>query len=340
METLHRRARFLRARLLIARAALCLAAIFLAALSFMVTALAGATATAATAAGQDPSPPRWNLRAGDRLRVRLNQTTHAVTSIARQASRTDMQFDVVLDWQVLEAEEDVYRLRQRFQRLAVRMTSPDRPTLIEYDSASDAPVGSQASETLAESLQPLLEARIELTMNRRGEVLQVEVEGLPEAREAAGRSAALTAWLDPENLQHMLGQLLPVLPEQTPQEGEQWQEERAVATAVGEARQTTTYTWHGRQPDEPQPDEPQPEDRVRIDFEGQLQLSPRSDAQSELRDQRLEGQLLFDRSLGRYVEGELEQALTASGKLHETYVHVRLVSRVRLRLEQLPDGGQ
>jgi hypothetical protein len=185
---------------------------------------------------------RWKLQPGEQFAVSVAQQTTSDVAYSGKKVATQIDISMELGWTVTAADEKAITIKQSLQRLVLKMESP-KVGKVTYDSADKSrPLGP--AREVAAAIAPLLSAEILLEMNPRGEVLSAK-----PANEAAEK--LLAAQSDPDTLgsndaiQQLLRQSLIVLPEKAVAEGDTWTTTTDISSALGNGKQTTTYSLAG-----------------------------------------------------------------------------------------------
>ena len=255
---------------------------------------------------------RWKLTPGENLAVAISQTTTSAVSYAGKTTETEIKLDMELRWRVLSADNGQFRLEQSIQQLSVSLDAPPAGR-VAYDSAkAEKPTGS--AKDLAAALAPLLAAKVEITMNDRGEVLDAKsTETAPANPPAANTS------LSKETIQQLLKQPLAVLPEAAKTINDTWTGESQLKTSLGPAKQTTTYKYVG-------PVELEGQKLEKIDSEAKLQLNSPAGTKLTVKSQSQTGEVWFDPAAGRVARAKQHQKLVTERPYRETTIVVSLTS--------------
>lgn len=258
---------------------------------------------------------RWKLNPGESLAVAVTQTTKSTVASAGKTTATDIKLDMELLWRVLSAEKGQFRLEQSIKRLSISLDAPPAGR-VQYDTAQEAkPIG--AAKEIAASLAPLLAAKVEITMNERGEVL--EAKSASATAEPAGASAAASL-ISKESIQQLLKQPLIVLPKEAVSVDETWPKTSELTTSLGPVKQTTTYRYAG----------PVEQDGQKLEkIEAKTELAPAAPDMSKLmmKEHQQQGEVLFDLAAGRVFKATQVQTLVTERPYRETQIVVTLKSQ-------------
>ena len=273
---------------------------------------------------------RWKLKAGDEFVAKVEQKSEVASSLGGAApTLMTMESGLELGWKVTEVDEQgAATITQRFQRLRMKMEMP-KSGVISYDSSSEAkPTGD--AKAIATAVQPLLDAEIKLTLSPRGEIKNVELgEAAQKIVEGLEASNPLKTLLSKEGLSNVLGQTVVILPEGDVKPGDKWPRVATLPTALGKFKQTTTFELLPRDAASP--------DVSRIESVSNLELEEPRAAKSRpatLKQQQQKGLILFDHETGRLRSAEIEQELVTSSMLKDTPIQVKLVSTLKMTLDE------
>lgn len=204
-----------------------------------VVALASLFATSAVSTAS-AEPLRWKLKAGDSLRVVSAQEIKSTTSYTGRTTTSTTNLQIESKWNVESVEDETIRLVQQIERVKVDLSFGPDP--IAFDSAdTQRPKGP--ARQLQTALAPLLEAKIHLTMNDRGEVLSVDwpaTEANQDDKPAADAKDSAPPLA--ERLKNLAKQTLVLLPPGDAKVGDTWTLEQKVELPGGSpVARTVTY---------------------------------------------------------------------------------------------------
>ena len=284
-----------------------------------------------SATAQAQTTLRWNLKAGEKLAVKIAQTTKSEVAYSGKKTSTTIMLGLELTWRVLTATEGKIALEQSIGRLSVDVDAPPAGR-VQFDSAqADKPTG--AAKEIAAALQPLLGTKVEIKMNERGEVLEARpLAG--DGPSTAAADAAQTALFSKATIQQLLQQPLVVLPEKPVSKGEKWTVTSKLTTALGPAQQTTTYTYAG-------PLEQAGKALEKIESTSDLKVTPPAAATAaklSLKSHEQSGTVLLDSAAGRLTSAEQNQKLVTERPYRETTIVVTLDSKQMTTVEPLPNA--
>jgi hypothetical protein len=267
---------------------------------------------------------RWKLKPGDAFAVETQQATQSQVAFSSKSATSNIDVGVRLNWSVTSADEKQITIKQTLERINVKLATPQGMP-IEFNSASQArPTGS--SRSLAESLQPLVGAEMNVAMSHRGEILTVNAgNAAAEASFVSGDSKHDSASDSRTAIEQLLRQPLIVLPEKEVRTDETWTTASELNTAAGPHRQETTYRLD-RIDDQPDPQT--------CHISAQSQLTPRPSAQAagkgaptmKIAKQEHSGSITFAAQEGRVVESEQTQKLTTERQYRDVTITVTLSS--------------
>ena len=263
---------------------------------------------------------RWALRAGDELSVSVTQTSNQLMYVANRSIRTSTEMKMFVDWSVNNVDEDgTSNVTQTITRLTMEMDITGGDS-IRYDSASDeSPTG--ALKKVADSVEPLIGARMDVTMSARGEIVDVDQSQL--------KSEVLKSpLLSKEGLPEILGQAAIVFPEKALTPGDSWNSTTTISSPLGSLRQDRNYTYEGTE----QLDD-RPVEKIVVDADLQLDQSKLKGVKLELVEQQQSGTVLFDAESGRIVRSSVSQELTTETPYRDTTIRVTVSSSSLTNIE-------
>lgn len=278
--------------------------------------------------GNDTSPVelRWRLNQGEKLHFEWQVTVDAVSTVSKVVKKITNKQAMEFSWQVEgRDEEGNYRIAQKLERLQWKLFDADGREVVTYDSASDNPQG-QARE-LHKLLGPLIGQPVQLALSPRGEI--VSAAPSPEFQrviEQMKNQESLLFAFSAEGLTQMFRQSLPLLPSEAVSAGSQWEQTSRYALAFGNVTQKNRYTL--TQIATPSGDS-SGDPAVTIDVTSELQWQPAPQQSLQLKEQHMQGKLLFDIRRGRLVRATVEQTLVTE----DMYRDDKIVSRTQTKME-------
>lgn len=305
-----------------------------------IAAVAWVLATAlCVQAGDDAGPVllRWKLRAGQALVVELTQQTKSQVAFSGKVADTTIDLTMRLGWAVTAAADEKITIQQKIERVTARLTTPQGGTG-QFDSAAASKASGPARQ-LADALQPLMGAEVEVTISPRGELLAARplnkaaehiLAGGASSRVAGGAKADATdkgageSGLSRTSLQQLLRQSFVVFPERKVAIGESWDSATDLETVAGPLVQTLTY----RLADVSQ----QSGDTVgRLAFSAQLAPRPIATASAtagrvSLKSHEQQGSILFSLDRGYLTSAEQTQKLVTERPYRDVTIVVTLSS--------------
>jgi hypothetical protein len=260
---------------------------------------------------------RWKLAPGQKLAVAMTQKTTSEVAYSGKKTSTAIDLSAELTWKVLGAENDQFTIEQSLDRMTLVIEAP-AVGRVEYDSDPQARNPASAGE-IAAAVKPFLDTKIEITMNDRGEIVAAK----PLAPVPMGEikpDAAIASLFSKQTVQQLLKQSLVVLPQDPVTRGDTWTTSSDLASAMGKAKQTTTYRYAGAAADE---------DAGRLDriaFTTKLELTPAAAAKQTLKEHQQTGTIEFDSAAGRVVSAEQSQKIVTERPYAATTIVVTLDS--------------
>jgi hypothetical protein len=251
-------------------------------------------------------PLRWKFNPGDKLNYDMIQDmTIGSTGGPLGAQTMTMRQEMDMTWAVEGVnEEGDAVIRQKFERMKIKMTLPPPLGAIEYDSKSgQAPQGPAAM--LAPMYKAMTEAEFELTMTSRGEIKDVKIpeQVLAALRNSPG-AAAMGDMATPEGFKKMISQGALVLPEEAPEQGKEWSTKVEVNNPMaGKQVIETTYRFEGFT-------EMEGKQFAKISPELKMQFEGTPQVQMNVSEQDSSGEILFNADEGRLDSSNLKQNVT------------------------------
>jgi hypothetical protein len=197
---------------------------------------------------------------------------------------------------------------------------------VEYDSdAAKKAKPTGAAREVAEAIQPLLAAEVEITMNDRGEVLAARPLNSAAESLFGDAPAASESAFSKTTIQKLLKQPLAILPEKAVATGDTWTISSDVAAALGPFRQTTTYRLAGESEQDGQK-------LLKIESTGKFEpvegapTPPAALPKPVVKTHEQSGTLLFSPESNRLVQAEQTQKLVTERPYRETTIVVTLES--------------
>ncbi len=263
---------------------------------------------------------RWKFTEGETLRVSFLQTANTETVGAGARRTISIVMGMEMTWRIDKVEADgTATMTQSFDRLTMSMKTGDTAS-VDYDSAAE-PTSAPARE-IAAAVGPLIGPKFHLTMNSRGEILEVKLSAAAREAVAANSSEGLKMFFSAEGISRVLRQSVVVMPAQPIMAGAEWQTTSDVHSPLGVLKQISVYTYVGS------------EDRdsrrlEQIKVDSTLQIDPQAaPTKTKIKSQSQTGKLWFDRDLGRLVESEIMQKLTTVRPYRDMIIEVRSTSKL------------
>jgi hypothetical protein len=289
---------------------------------------------------------RWKLAAGQSYTVETRQHTESQVAFSGKTANTAIDLDMQLGWIVTAATADTITLKQRIERASAKLTTPQGAS-VQFDSAATARPTGQARQ-LADSLQPLIGAEVEIVISTRGELqaakplneaAQKIFQSGPKQpaagdQQAAGKAApaenAEAGGLSRSSLQVLLRQSFIVFPEHEVKPGDEWKSTSDLTTAAGPMTQTMGYKLD-------EISERDGEKIARIATSSEFQPREGTSATSaatgktadhlRIKSQEQTGQILFSITGGCLTEATLNQKLVTERPYRDVTIVVSLTSQ-------------
>ena len=188
-------------------------------------------------------PLRWKFKVGDKLAYNMTQDMNMVMNMGPSSQMTTNVHQVMdMSWEVQGVNEQGEAvILQKFDRVQMKMTGP---MAVDYDTSKDEPATGMAA-AFAPLYKAMTKGDFEVTMTARGEIKDVKVP--PEVLDALKSSPGAAQMGDlakPEGFQKMIMQNAFVLPEKAPQKGDHWSTTATVRNPIaGQQTVETSYTF-------------------------------------------------------------------------------------------------
>ncbi len=255
---------------------------------------------------------RWKLKPGEAYTIDIEQHTDSQVGFSGKSAKTQIELKLKLAWKVTAAGDSGFTIRQTVEQISQKITTQDMG-VIEYDSTAGARPTGQARE-LADSINPLIGAELDLVMTPRGEITSVTpTNDIAKALLAVADKSDSNA-ASQEGLQQMLRRPLVVLPEKEAQPGDTWTVASERTTAAGTLKLDTTYRLESF------------EDKsvAKIDISAKAQAGTGS--KTTIKENQHSGTVWFSVSEGRLVQIDQKQKLVTERPYRDTTITVTLDS--------------
>ena len=290
-------------------------------------AISSAVLFCAFPADADETLLRWKLHPDQTLNIRIDQTIKTEATGIPKPRNLSLTLLMEVSWTVVEvSDQGVARIKHTLNRFASTRTG-DLPT-IQFDSADDRRLSGPA-RSIADSVRPLLGTEFLVTMNDRGEFIDV---AMPEGQIAQSANAKFAAMLTPKGISEIMRQSAVVLPQQPLDSGGQWTSDAKLTTSLGVLQQQNTYAYAGTVLHDGRPQE-------KIEVVTDLELmTPANDSSSKsvLREHKCSGVLWFDAEAGRFAASEVNQSLTLERPYRQLRIRIRTDTDTKMRIEAGP----
>lgn len=289
----------------------------------MAFALVFAPSAAGAAPGPEGAAPRYRFKEGEKLAFVAEATTRIDISASGRTSASQMTQLIDITWQMGKVDGDGRAaVTQTIDRIRFKAVTP-RET-VEYDTRDGKAPDDPRAKVFANMLNALVGGRLSMTIDPRGQFTDFKVL----ARVGAGGDG------DPSceaGFRHLMGQLIPVLPEEGPAEGQSW----AVKTAgkIHDARVTgeNRYTYAGQEERAGKK-----VDKLSLTAAVKLETDPGAAAEVAVRVSDGGGAAYLDRAAGRLVESSLRRAMEFEAGDGDAKITRKVTEAITLKLA---DGG-
>jgi hypothetical protein len=257
-------------------------------------------ASAQQASTADAVLLRWKFSQGQQYDIVLEQETKQQMSLPTQEMTVSNRMTTMMTWVVKSVDDDgTANLVQIIGRVQMSVDSPQGKIQFDSQDEEHAPAAAQ----MARIFEPIIGVDVELTMNDRGEIVDVV---FPERALEGVKANPLAAQLmTPEAVKEMTGKASPVLPEGPTGIGQVWLKEGTTSTPVGKLTVKNKYTYEGKSPTNSSVDV------IRVDMEmgfvpGENAVGPKI----EVTDQDNSGIVTFNVVEGYLSGSELTQRMS------------------------------
>lgn len=254
---------------------------------------------------------RYKFEEGEKLLLNMKQNmTMSFSAEGAPDTKTNMDQVTEIIWTVDEVQEDgTAKISQTVDRVRLNLTVP--PNIdFQYDSASDeAPTGSVAGQ-MAPVLEALVGAKFDVTMNTRGEIVDLEVpDSLVDALQKSPNAAQMGSMFSRDGLEKMVQQGSLTFPEGELAPGREWKNSFEVASPGTGAKQTvtTSYRYLGQ---EEVDGETLDAFAVALDIDFGEGATP-AGANVTVQNQESSGKIYFDRQAGRMKSSNIDLSMKA-----------------------------
>lgn len=300
-------------------------------------------------------PLRWRFKVGEKLAYSMTQDMNMVMNMGPSSQMTTnvhQVMDMTWDVQGVNEQGDAV-IVQKFDRVQMKMTGP---MAVDYDTAKDEPPTGMAA-AFAPLYKAMTKGDFEVTMTARGEIKDVKVpqEVLDALKNSPG-AAQMGDLAKPDGFQKMIMQNAFVLPENAPTKGDHWSTTATVTNPVaGQQTVETSYTFvdmkdiDGQQFAVFQPNIKMsfgPAGDAKGEGEAKPAASPNPAMQMKVKDQKSDGEVLFNATAGRLgsmsVKQDMTMEIAVAGQTLQQQIHQDIEVKVTPKTaaaEQKPEGG-
>jgi hypothetical protein len=297
------------------------------AISKVALALAASTLVAWTAAADDAVTLAWKFKKGQQLGYVVEQSTTSEGQFAGQTIKSTVSQTMDMQWTIDSVAADgIAQMTQTISRVRLKVTQPGAPG-IEYDSSSkEAPQGAAAQ--IGAVFKLLVGKPVKLKMSPRGTISDVTLpEGLAEEmKKSAGPTGAM---LNEESFKQMTGASTIEFADHPVKKGDTWQSKATMSNPAAGGKQTTntTYTYQGTEKEHGKQI-----DRIDVSLKTSIAPAGAGSPQIEIKDQKSEGDIDFDRAAGHVVKSHAKLKMSMAINLMGTKVDQTATTETTMRL--------
>jgi predicted secreted protein len=251
---------------------------------------------------------RWKFTKGEKLDYVITQNMDMAMNAGPQG-QMNMKMNQTIDmtWQIDKVDENGNAtILQSIDRVQMKMTGPQT---MEYDSQSeDAPVGLAAM--IAPTFDAMTKGKFVVTMTPWGEVTDVQIpQEMVDALKNGPAAPAMGDMASADGFKQMISQGTLVLPKEMPAVGSQWTSTMEMKNPMaGQQKVETTYTYEGMKDVGGTTYAAfKPELKMTIAGQGQMQMT--------VKDQKSDGEILFNPEAGRIHSSKLNQDMVMTMKM-------------------------
>lgn len=265
---------------------------------------------------------RWKLQEGESFRLEMKQDLNMKMNVQGQTFDTKMDLTIHMSWAVRKVENGNITLDQTIDRMQMNMTVPFVGE-VKIDTQEAGKLEGLA-KTVADSIMPLVGARITQVMTDRGQITDVSID--PKAAESLARNPQLKDLFSGEGLKKLFGQAAGVLPENPVRPGDSWNQQLEVPSELGKMNMDASYTYRGTE---------QRDGRELAHIATTVKMAFQGD-QVQVKNQQASGAIYFDVAAGRMTDTSLDQKLTMTLTVAGQTVDQEVTTRLQLKITPVP----
>jgi hypothetical protein len=280
--------------------------------------------------GLADEPIRWKFTVGEKLAYNVTTDMNLAIKTGQNSPMNSSIHQVMeMTWDVQgvnDAGEAVIQLS--FDHAQMKITGP---MTVDYDSAKDSTATGMAA-AFAPIYKAMKNNPFEITMTSRGEIKDVKVpKEVLDALKSSPGAAQMGDLATPEGFQKMFMQGSFTLPEKAPEKGEHWSTSVTISSPIGGKQTTeTSYTYEGSKEVNGETIA-QFRPAMTMTFEGNAQM------QMKVKDQKSDGEMLFNEKQGRMDSMTLKQDVTMEVTVATQTLQQHINQNIQVKLE--PKGS-
>jgi hypothetical protein len=287
-------------------------------LQFVPWAVVALSATLLANAGQAAAQElRYKFNAGEKLQFNMTQNmTMSLTGEGLPAQKTSLEQITEMSWNVEEVKDGTAQIGQSIDRIKMSLAAPNNVSF-DYDSASEEEPTGNIANMMAPVLDAMVGATFDVTMNPRGEILEIQVpETLTQAMQKLPNAAAMGDMFSKEGFEKLVQQGSLTFPEGELESGHEWENSIEMQNPAlgGKQTVTTKYRYLGQEEVDGQMLDAFAI-TVNMDFG---QGAGPAGAKMSIKDQESSGKIYFDREAGHMksssVDMTMNMEITAFGR--------------------------
>lgn len=282
-----------------------------------------------TAAADDAVTLAWKFKPGQKLGYVVEQNTTSEGQFAGQAIKSTVSQTLDMQWNIESVAADgTAQMTQTISRARLKVSQAGAPA-IEYDSSSkDAPQGAAAQ--IGAMFRALVGKPVKLNMTPRGTISDVTLpEGMVEEMKKSAGQGPAAAMLNEESFKQMTGASTIEFADHPVKKGDTWQRKATVSNPGAGGKQTTetTYTYQGTEKGDGKQI-----DKIGVSMKTAVAPGGAGSLQMEIKDQKSEGHIDFDRAAGHVAKSHAKVKLSLAITIMGTKVDQVATNETTMRL--------
>jgi hypothetical protein len=274
-----------------------------------------ALSSVGAALGDDDTALRYHFKEGENIAFVAEATTTIDVSASGRTTTSRMTQLIDITWHVGRVDADgKAAVTQTIDRIRFKAVTPKET--VEYDTADGKAPDDPDARRLTDLINSRVGVRLGLTMDAKGQFADFK---------APARAGGDTDPSSEAGFRHLMGQLIPVLPEEGPARGQTWSVKREGRVRDVVMSGANTYTYIGR------------EDRggKRVDkvtIAVSMKREPDDPAPVTVKGYDGSGAAYLDRAAGRVVESSLTRTMEFEAGTGDARLTRKVTETITLKL--------